>query len=123
MARDFKDLLEYDLTGAKGSLNVLTGVSFKEGFKGVINGNVVDNDDVYYVDRFTDGVVGTWGYTSSTVILNPTEFEKIFGDEKNFIDNWIFKPVMLGLQEVKTKKNSLTLTYAIEDPRCPKIKK
>ena len=122
MARDFKDLISYDLTNAKGTLNVLTGVSFKKGFKGTVNGNLIDNEDSYFVDRITDGVVGTWGFTSSTIVLTPEEFEKFFGDEQNFVDNWIFKPVMLGIQEVKTKKNMLTLTYVIDDPRCPLIK-
>ena len=118
--RSFIDLANLDFSVAKGSTTIITGLSIKQAFDGVINGKQVLSGAKYYVDFMTDGIVGTYGFVSETIILDEDSFNKFFGGTHTFTEDWLFTAVLMGVQEDKTregKKNNKLLTYVMKDPR------
>ena len=118
--RSFIDLANLDFSMAKGSTTIITGLSIKQAFDGVINGQQVLSGTKYYVDYMTDGIVGTYGFVFDTIVLNEDSFNKFFGGIHVFDTDWVFVPVLMGTQQDKTregKKNNKLLTYIMKDPR------
>lgn len=95
MARDISNLREYDLKG-KRNIVILVGCFFKAEFHGVINGKQVDTENTYFIHYFsnTDLTKGVFGSTVNTVLMNEEVFKQTFGNEDNFLNDWIFRPVL-----------------------------
>lgn len=115
MARDLSNLSEFNLKDAK-NVNILVGCIYK----GAMNfanekGQEVNIEPHYILHRVTNCVreKSTYGYINKEVKVSVEDFKDIFGNEVNFLNEWIFRPVVLGLDTDDRDKKLILYTCEV----------